>query len=553
VLSKIEQRIALVSLLIFLLASIFSLGVLAITRTVQVPVVGGTITEALVGEPKYLNPLDAPANAVDRDLTSLIYSGLFRMNGMDAEPDLAERYEWSSDGKTLTVTIRNDAYFHHGKSVTADDVKFTIDSIQDPARTSPLAPRFKGIKTTATDTRVIQFVLERPDATFLTALTAGILPSDKWQEIPPANARLADINLKPVGSGPYKFKSFTRDSRGFIRSMTLERFDKWYGVKPYLKTIVFQFYPDRKQAEDALQSDLVNALAATKILNDKKTPPTRWHTIQLDLPQETIAFFNLKKKTVADEKVRIALSQFIDRQEILEIWNGRATQISEPFPYTVASSTVIDVDKARVLLNDAGWRLPTEGNVRIYSKSSSTSTPVATSTSQELSLTIITSDQPELSAVAESLKRRWSLLGVKVTVETLTQEELLRRATRERDAEIILTNILLNPELDIFPFWWSGEASDRGLNISGLADRDVDAALEATRSATNTQELKSTRETLSKVIQRSNPAIFLARPTVTYLVSNKFKGVNPLVVTSQPSDRFHDLMNWYEKTGWRWK
>ena len=78
-------------------------------RIVNVPVVGGTFTEALVGQPKFLNPLDSPSNDIDSDLSGLIFSGLFRFDGMEPVPDLAEQYAWSDGGKTLTVKLRTDA------------------------------------------------------------------------------------------------------------------------------------------------------------------------------------------------------------------------------------------------------------------------------------------------------------------------------------------------------------------------------------------------------------------------------------------------------------
>lgn len=567
VLEQKEKRAAAVSLILFLLAGGTASAAFIVQRTVRVPVTGGSVTEAIVGEPKYLNPLDAPADAVDRDLVSLIYSGLFRMEGLEVAPDLAEKYAWSEDGKILTVTLRSDARFHNGDEVTADDVQYTIDAIQDPARESRLAPFFRGLKTVVLNSKTIQLEQERQDYTLLHTLTVGILPSRLWQDIPAANARLADLNVKPVGSGPFRFKSFTRDSRGLIRTFTLERYDRYYGLKPYLKTVVFQFFPDRKLAEDALKADLVGALAFSNIGETQKTESSRWHRIQLELPQETVAFFNLKNKTLSDERVRRALGGVIDRQEIVDAWNGRAVPISRPFPFREASSTIVTLDEGRALLEAAGWTLPEGGDLRIYTprpksapaaKSKTAAPPpqpaAASTSSTELVLTVQISNQlPELAAVAETLKRRWSLLGARVIVEQLEPDIFKRRLTRERTAQIVVTNVLLDAKQDLFTFWWSGQAADRGLNISNLSDRDVDAALEATRSATSSFALGEAQHKLSETILRSTPAAFLVRPSSPYLVSKKIQGVQTRVVVSQPADRFHDLMRWYVKTGWRWR
>ncbi len=567
VLSLQERQLVASSLVVLLLSGGLALGFFIHERTVRVPVVGGTLIEAIVGEPKYINPLDAPANDVDRDLVSLIYSGLFRMDGLTAVPDLAEKFSWSDDYLTLTVNLRPDARFHNGQSVTANDVQYTFDAIQDPTRSSRLSSRFRGVKVSATDTATVQFTQEHPDVTLLQALTVGILPADVWQDIPSANARLADLNIKPIGSGPYRFKVFTRDNKGFIKSYTLERWDDYYGLKPYLKNLTFQFYPDRKQAEDALKADLVDALAFTN-MQDGQKDSKRWHQIKLNLPQETIAFFNLKNTLLSDERIRRALAGVIDRQEIVDAWNGQAAPINGPFPFRMSSTTVMDLDQARTLLESANWTLPPGGAVRVLtpkpkpvpaaaskrvSVTTSPVSPTPTTTAQELTLTIITSDQTQLVSVAETLKRRWSLIGVRVNVNVVASEELLRAATRERNGQVIVTNVLLDASQDMFPFWWSGQATDRGLNISNLADRDVDTALENVRHATSTDGLEDSQDDLANRILRTTPAAFLVRPSSTYLVSKNIQGVHETTNVSRPADRFQDIVNWYASTGWRWK
>lgn len=553
VLTLTERRMVTAGILLFVCFGIAATAVLLRDRMVRVPVVGGSLTEALVGEPRLINPVNAPTNDVDQDLSSLVYSGLFRMDGMTPVPDLAEKFSWSDDGKTLTVTIRTDARFHDGTPVTAEDVQFTIDAIQDPSRVSPLASAFRGIKAIATDDQTIQFTLDRPDASFLVSLTVGILPASIWQDIPGANARLADANLRPIGSGPYRFKSFTRDSRGSIRSFTLERSNDYYGVSPFIKTLVFQFYPDRKQAEDALRADLVDALAFSSFPDLQQKTSARWHRLDLSLPQETIAFFNLKDPLLKDEKIRKALAGFVDRQEIVEAWNGHATPVTDPYPFASPSSTPLTLDNARKLLEDDGWVLPQNSNVRIFTTKRSATSTVATASSTELTFTLLVSDQPELVAVANTLERRWSLLGARVTVEAVSADELVRRATRDRNHAVVVTNVLLGSDQDIVPFWWSGQAVDRGLNLSNLADRDVDNALDALRMATSSQSLDAARTRVSTLIKRSTPAVFLSRPNIPYFVGTSVSGVSDTLVISRPADRFNDLMHWYVKTGWRWK
>ncbi len=554
-----ERRLLVIACLIAVIALGTAGFVFAKGHIVNVPVVGGAYSEALIGQPKFINPLDAPANDVDADLVRLVYSGLFRMDGLNPIPDIAQSYEWSDDRKTLTIHLRPDVYFHDGQLLTADDVRFTFDSLMDPARKSPLAAEFHGVTVSTQGDDTVIFTLDRPDAQILSSLTFGILPAHLWEDVSAANARVSDLNLKPIGSGPYHVKSFLRDNNGNIHSYTLERFDRYYGFAPYLKTVVFQFYPDRQSAVDAAKADLVEGAAFVPTADAQKAESaSRAHDLKLELPEETVAFFDLKDGTLKDKDVRTALSLAVDRPDLVDALGGGATPVMGPYPFLDTTTTGMDVDRARTLLENDGWVLPQNGNIRIAKSgakdtSSSSTAPIATASSTELSLTISVADEPDLLTVADRLKRQWSLIGAKVDIETLSTEDLLRKATRDRDGQIILLNVYLGPTQDLFPFWWSGQAIDRGYNFSSLVDRTVDDALEASRDATTTDAIIEARQTASAAILNDVPAVFLLRPMHHEIVATGIKGVQDHLLISSPADRLGGLMSWYTNSGWRWK
>jgi ABC-type transport system substrate-binding protein len=99
---------------------------------ISVPDEGGTYTEGIVGEPRYINPAVSVANEVDRDITTLIFSGLVKHNEMgEIVPDLAESYEIKDDGKTYEFTLRENLLWPDKTPITSDDVIFTINLIKD--------------------------------------------------------------------------------------------------------------------------------------------------------------------------------------------------------------------------------------------------------------------------------------------------------------------------------------------------------------------------------------------------------------------------------------
>jgi len=548
-----EQRILLGALAALVVAIAVGAWALANERLVRVPANGGKVVEALVGTPKYINPLYAATNDPDADLTALVYAGLFRrVNGTSVVPDLAERFEWSEDGKKLTLTLRDEIIFHDGTPLTSDDVLFTLRAAKDPAWRSTYTNTFRDATFQATDDRTIVISLTEPDTYILDALTIGILPVHVWQEVQASNAVIADANIRPIGAGPFKVRSFRRSSNGAILSYALDRNEAYHGIKPFIEQLEFRFYPDRSLALEALRGGQVDALAFVSGSNlEKITKNEQLNVSTLELPQQTIAFMNLEDDVLKDTKVRQALSLAVDRNDIIQVQAGISRPVSGPYPFEdtmdASSSTEEHLEEARKLLDEAGWKIPAEGERRTKKGSSTT-----TNEADELSLTITVADVPDLLSVAEVLKRRWSLLGAKVAIDVKNPDTLLRRSTQEHDAQILLWNVLLNSSQDLFPIWWSGEATG-GLNFSNLKDRNVDTAIKEIRSATTTEALKIARKKVTDAILARQPAVFLTRPAYGYVYSKKIKGVAERQQIGTPSDRFYDLPNWYLETKWKWR
>jgi hypothetical protein len=142
-LSSSEKKTALASLLVFAVSSLALAGMQFAQKIEQVPAVGGEYSEAMIGQPKYINPLFSAASDVDADITSLVYDGLFRYNQDEKlEPALAESYTISVDQKSYDITLRSGRTWSDGEPVTIDDVIFTFETLQNPEVGSPILQRF---------------------------------------------------------------------------------------------------------------------------------------------------------------------------------------------------------------------------------------------------------------------------------------------------------------------------------------------------------------------------------------------------------------------------
>jgi len=553
VLSWRERRTLLITIVFFLIACGGIAWAALHDHLTQVPSSGGKIVEAVVGSPKAINPLYALTNDPDADLSALIFSGLFRRaNGTNIIPDLAEKYEWSSDGKKLTITIRGDAFFQDGLPVTADDVLFTLRAAKNPAWHSPYAPAMQNVEIEQTDSRTIVITLANPNVSILDTLTIGILPSHIWATVEPRNALLADANSSPIGSGAFQMRSIRRNANGNVISYTMDRFAKYYGAKPLVNQFEIRFFPDRATAEDALRGGQVDQLAfESGVQADKLTKSSKLRMTSLELPQLTMAFLNTNDAILKDIAVRRALAMAVNRDDIVNAQSKHAQPATNPYPFieptSSSSSTEELLDAARTLLQNSGWKAQENGGVRMR-KAATTSTQ-----GESLVLQITVPDVPELTTVAEALRRQWSLLGADVIVHAQNPDDMIAHLSDLHKAQIVVWNVLLPSTQDISPIWLSDAATDSGLNLSNVKNRDIDAALQAIPSSTSTDALASARTKAANAILAQVPAVFLTRPSYGYIRSSRIQGATDNLRIATPSDRFLDVQNWYVNMAWRLK
>ncbi|MDO8584051.1 MAG: ABC transporter substrate-binding protein [bacterium] len=554
VFSKKEWRLFLGGFALFFITLTLGAVGLLDPHIQSVPAHGGTFTEAVIGSPKLINPLYASLNDVDRDLTALVYSGLFRFDErLSPVLDLAQTATWSNDQKTLDIVLKKNVLFHDGTPLTADDVVFTFEAVQDPAWRSPLASQYRGVKTVRVDDQTVQFQFEKPTPDAFALLTLGILPANIWEDAGNGNAMLAEANVKPIGTGPYKAASITRDAKGMILTYNLKQFGNYYGTKPFIGDWRFQFFSDRSQAIVALRNHQVDALAFVPWGDMQEFKNSTIKTYPLELPQETVAFFNVKDAALKDIRLRKALTLAIDPQELMDVTPSTHI-VTSPFPFATTTPTPPDLDGARALLTSMNWILKDGATVRTLAQKTDpkNKTPATAASSTELVLTISVPNQPDLMKVADYLKRRWSLLGARVEIQTEEPDVLLHSALTERSYQILIWNVLLSPTQDLSPFWDSKNTAARGLNLSNLADKTIDTALDSVAAATNTAALETAQTKLADAIKAQYPALFLLRPAYAYLISDRVHGVTESHI-SRPSDRFTQSSAWYIRTTWAWK
>ena len=350
-----------VTLFLVGLAGLIVLG--ACFKTKTVPAHGGILKEGVVGQPRFINPIYAGSNDVDRDLINLIYSGLFKydINGKII-PDLAASYHISKDGKTYTVTLKKNIKFQDGKKLTADDIIFTVKTIQNPDFKSPLQAEWLGVKTKKIDDYTIEFILKNPYPAFLETLTLKILPAHIWEKISPQNFPLSFYNFKPIGSGPYKFQHMVQNNTGKITSLDLTSWKGYYAKPPYIQKISFYFFDNQKQLLQAARNKSIDALSP--YLSKNYNLGTGFSKHKFSIPRYFAIFFNPhENKFLADRNIREALNYFTDKESLIKSLElSQQDIVNSPFLpniFGLKSPSInynFDPNKGEQLLENAGLK-----------------------------------------------------------------------------------------------------------------------------------------------------------------------------------------------------
>ncbi len=540
--------------LIFILSSLLLLLKVSNAFQVEVPIRGGTLTEGVVGNPRFINPVLAISEA-DKNLTALVYSGLVRITpDGKVENDLAESVEISPDRKVYTVSLDKDARFHDGTHLTAEDVVFTIQKITDANIKSPRRGNWDGVSVEKVDEQTIIFTLKQAYTPFIYNLTIGILPKNIWKNVSDDEFSFSQFNTLPIGSGLYRVENVERNSGGIPNLYVLVPSENALSRAPFVKNLVFKFYPSETELIDAYNGGAIESIGGISPERAIELELNNSRIISSPLPRVFAVFFNQNQsKVLLNKEVRQALNLASPKELIVEkVLNGYGTPIDGPlpagvYPWTSGRDTKAPleerIESAKTLLAEADWKFNEEtGVLEKKSKSGTIS----------LSFSISTGDALELQAVAEELVTSWQKLGAKVTVQVFETGDLNQNVIRSRNFDTLLFGKVVGRDADLYPFWHSSQKADPGLNIALYTNSRADKLLEAARSADKPEEVEENYKAFAEELRVDMPAIFLYTPSFLYVVPEKIKAIslNSLTVSQ---DRFLGLRDWYIETSMVWK
>ena len=505
--------------------------------TVLVPERGGVFREGVAGNPQYINPLLCHTHEIDRDLCSLLFRGLTRLDQQGrVVPDLAERWT-APDGLVYTFTLRENQFWHDGKPVTIDDLLFTIEMMQNPD--SPILPDlaelWRSVTVEPVDEHTVRLLLDEPFAPFLDFTTIGLLPKHIWQDVPPSELLTSPLNLRPVGNGPMQA---TLTSAQFIR---LERNPYSSEDIPMVSALEFHFYPDYPSIYAAYTEGELDGVSQV-MQSDISLAQARTDMQLFSAPLSTYVgvVFNLQNPDVPflqDAIVRRALYHALDREQLLhDVVGGHGVLASSPIPSNNwghapdTPSYDYDPDEARRLLHESGW-VDTDGD------------GTRDKNGLPMQLILLTNDGPTRISLIEQIAADWQAVGVKVVVESVSFGGFVSDFLTPRRFEAALLSWDITGDPDPFPLYHSSQIAT-GQNYGGWSNQEADALVIEARSTVDPEKRRALYAQFQHLFAADVPAIPLYYPVYTYGVSERVKAVQigPL---NTPADRFATFPDWY--------
>jgi len=505
-----------------------------------VPASGGRYVEAVARGPDRINPLFAAANPTDGDLAALIFSGLVRL-GPDGtpQPDLAERWEITSNGQTYIFHLRRGIVWHDGADFTAEDVAFTFKAIADPAfKGDPsLRQLLEGVTVQARDPLTVEFKLQQPFAPFLAYLSVGILPKHLLDGLDANQLFNAPFNARPVGTGPYQFDRRTSDAVQLAANRT------FYLGPPLISDFEVRVYADAGAARDALRAGDVDGALLTRDASpeeiDALSKDARFSVHDLTSTSFNAIYVNTRAPLFADPDVRLALSRAINPASVIDDAAGGLGEVAVSaiprgsWAFTAVAVPTFDPGASATALERAGWSRGADG--------------VRQKSDLRLDITLSTPNDGQHVAIAESVARQWRAVGAAVTVEPIAAGAYVDDYLAARQFQAAVVAIDPGPDPDPYPLWHSTQVAPPGRNLTGFSDPGADDALERARQTTDSARRKELYAQFEETLAAAAPQIPLYAPVSAYVQRVRVRGFADALLFS-PASRFSSVRDWYVKT-----
>jgi peptide/nickel transport system substrate-binding protein len=348
-------------LFIFLLAMVVAVG-LCVSNTVMAEgKPGGTLIVSAGQVPRHFNGAVQSGAATALASTQIFASPLRYDDKWNPQPYLAESWKISEDGLTVTLNLVKNATFHDGKPVTSEDVAFSITTIKQNHPFKTMFAPVEKIETPDAHTAVLK--LSQPHPAILLAMSpplCPIIPKHVFGD--GQDIKKHPMNLKPIGSGPFKFAEYKTSEH-----LILVRNENFFiEGRPYLDRLVYRYIPDpvgRVMAAEAQETHIeATVISARDIKRLQKQDHLKVEFSAPAIGPINWLAFNLKNEYLSDKRVRQAICYAVDREFIVKRMHFGLSQEAtgpivpgSPFYSSEVEHYALNLEKANKLLDEAGF------------------------------------------------------------------------------------------------------------------------------------------------------------------------------------------------------
>lgn len=512
------------------------------------PTQGGNLIKGVWTEPENMNPVIYPTGD-NRPILGVVFSGLVKPNTqLEWEPDLAENWEISEDGKTVTFFLREDAKWHDGVSVTAHDVYFTLKSMAHPnygggiyTYVDPIlgaaeyrkgeAEDVKGLRVIDDYTLSITTPTPNPSIFMSVAIgSIGIIPEHILGDVPVDQWHRHDFNYTPVGSGPFQITE--REDGHYIR---LEAFDDYFLGRPYLDNLILRFGDERSLVAAFMNQEI----DIFRVPLDEASTIERLPFANLQA-HDVLSFDYIGMNTLhpvfKEVEVRQAIAHALNRKEIVDsVTRGYAEVVD--VPYSLRSwaynheveGFAYDPDRANQMLDEAGWKMNPETGIREKD-------------GVKMSVVFNHTGQTERRRIAAYVQENLREVGVEIEIEELDFATMVSivlpsdeygnpRAVTEDDFHIYTWGLSLRADPQHMEIQFhSSHKPPQGQNFVSYSNEQVDELFALARKEMDVEKRQGYFRELLGILGEEVPWIPLFSRVETSVAHEKVQNFNPSIL-----------------------
>ena len=474
------------------------------------------------------------SDSTSHDISGLIFNGLVKYDkNLKLVGDLAESWEVSKDGLTITFKLRQGVKWEDGKEFTTEDVMFGFKTITNPNTRTAYAGDFKEVKEArVVDRYTFRVTYKRPFAPGLSSWGSLVVLPKHLLEGQDINN--SPFSRKPVGLGPYRFKEWKTGEK-----IVLQANPEYFEGRPYLDGFIYRIIPDLATMFLELKAGGLDFMGLTPMQYKRQTDTHKmrgdFHKYKYLAFAYTYLGYNLKDWKFQNQGVRQAISYAIDKEEIIEgVLLGLGLIATGPYkPDTPWYNPNVrqypyNVEKAKKLLADAGWQ-------------DSRKDGILHKDGKPFEFTILTNQGNESRArCAEIIQRRLKTVGIRVKIRTVEWAAFINDFIDKRNFEAVILGWTLGQDPDLYDIWHSSKVGEKELNFISYKNKEVDALLEKGRYTFDQKVRKACYDRVQEILAEEQPYTFLYVPYALPILHARFQGIEPA-----PAGIGHNMPKWY--------